>query len=182
MRLAIVLGALVASACGPEYPPTGYQFRSSHGLHVYVPEGRHESPAPFEAQVSTTLLAFKWFLGWEDFSALDGFRVYVREPDEPRSENLYWSTWHGQRIGGFTHCSAGFLELAKTDWSTWRRTALAHELAHVLQGCRSDLEPVEGDLDQDHRGWGPPSGTVPGTINHAINEANREPLLVPGDL
>ncbi len=56
---------------------------------------------------------------------------------------------NGKEVIGMTYCNSHQIELADR---VWKRAALTHELAHVLQGCLP-RSPYEGAPDLSHANW-----------------------------
>lgn len=143
-------GVLVAGDYFDRFGPTWLTYpQLQQGVKAIVAEGVHSS----DASLQNTDQACQ---------RLSGYRVYTRQ------ERAF--LLNGKRVGGYTECWLKLIVVNSPpveDPAQWQNTALAHELAHAIQGCEG-VQPQDQGQDHYHANWGRDG------IFDAINRANTK--------
>jgi len=78
--------------------------------------------------------------------SVSGMMVYARK-------ELVFQVPNGTLVLGVTRCEHMTMEVGENVNGHATETALAHEMAHVIQHCDAGAERGPGDFDEDHAGW-----------------------------
>lgn len=96
----------------------------------------------------------------DNCAAMSGYVVYTK----PEPSFVSW----GRNVAGTTDCFTKIIVIATPEFGVWRRSALVHELFHVMQHCEA-RKPIDDGADADHANW------LRDNIYHVIDEAEETP-------
>lgn len=95
-------------------------------------------------------------------AVLAGLKVHTRATP-------CWTDPYGRSVCGLAWCQYGVVEVGTpAHWQHWSRSALPHELVHVMQGCDTPGE-IDKGMDDEHSNW----------ERLGINEALRQLEAMP---